>query len=511
MQSRRDQLQAHTFVVGRLVSAALRAEPNEPQTPLRRFVVGTFCGLMVAVLAVAGFAIFGVVVPGGKTSWQEPGALIVEKETGARYVFVDGQLQPVLNRTSAALILGSDMRTVSVSRRSLAGVPHGLPVGIPAAPDFLPDAGKMAGTYWRACSGLQPDETGADRSYVTLRIGPTAPAAAADAVLDPGQALLVRVAGGDIYLVWSGRRLRVPGQATLATLGYGTARQYLVGTAWLNALPAGPDLAAPDVPGRGQPGPALDGRPTRVGQVLAVPSATEEQYFLVQQDGLVPLTATAAALVLGDPETATAYPDGAVSAVRLSPAGLAAAPRAPQPAAGVGLPPTPPQPVADASTDIPCVSINLGTEPAVPVQVSLSPAATAPPVENSGRDVPRVASGLVDQVLVDPGSGVLARAQPGPGVAAGTIYLLTDTGVRYPLPGKDVADALGYAEVTPVAVPGTLLSLVPTGPPLDSTAARAVVPVTPPEQVRAQPATGTLPSPKGAQQDPGGPLSPPGT
>ena len=101
MQNRRDQVQAHAFVVGRLVSALLRAEPDAPMTPLRRFVVGTFWGALLGALAVAGFGVYGFISPGGSTAWRAGGALIVEKETGARYVFVEGELRPVVNYASA--------------------------------------------------------------------------------------------------------------------------------------------------------------------------------------------------------------------------------------------------------------------------------------------------------------------------------------------------------------------------------------------------------------------------
>ena len=490
MQNRRDQLQAHRFVVGRMASATLRAEPDAPQSPLRRFLVGTFIGLMLAVLAVAGFAVFGLISPGGKTSWQEPGALILEKGTGARYVFADGQLKPVLNHTSAKLILGGDLRTVSVSRKSLAGVPHGLPIGIPSAPDFLPDPGRLGGDQWRVCSALRPDETGADRPHVTLQVGADA---GAGTRLGSGEALVARSPAGETYLVWNGQRLRIPDQATLAALGYGTARPYAVGPAWLNAVPAGPDLKAPAVPRRGKPGPRLDGQPTVVGQVLTAPAAGGEQFFLLQADGLEPLTATAAALVLGDPDTAQAYPGGSAAAVRarpISPAALAAAPRAARPAVDAGLPATPPAIAASPTGEVPCLDISLGAERDATVQVTLATPAADRAAGEPGARSPRD-PGQVDRVLVQPGGGLLARAQPGPGVAAGTLYLLTDTGVRYPLPAEDVAGALGYGEVTPVAVPGTLLALIPAGTPLDPDAARSVLPVTPPDQIRPRPTTST--------------------
>ena len=55
----------------------------------------------------------------------------------------------------------------------------------------------------------------------------------------------------------------------------------------------------------------------------------------------------------------------------------------------------------------------------------------------------------------------------------GTVYLITDQGIRYPLgtASGDAKAALGYGETTPVAVPGSMLALIPVGPTLDATAA----------------------------------------
>src|SRR5947209_17321732 len=155
MQTRRDQVQAHTFVVGRMVSALVRAEPDAQFSPLRRFTVGLVIGVVLGGITLAGFGVYGVFSPGGSRSWKQPGVLIVEKETGARYLYVDGQLHPVLNYTSARLIVGGPPTIVQVSRNSMRGVPHGLPVGIEAAPDYLPDLARLDGTQWQVCSALR--------------------------------------------------------------------------------------------------------------------------------------------------------------------------------------------------------------------------------------------------------------------------------------------------------------------------------------------------------------------
>src|SRR5690348_16690150 len=106
-------------MVGRLISALLRAEPDLASPPLRRSWAGLVIGLILAVLAVLGFAMFGLIYPGGATAWRKPGTLILEKDTGTRYVLVGGQLRPVLNYASARLLLGTKLTVDSVSSRSL--------------------------------------------------------------------------------------------------------------------------------------------------------------------------------------------------------------------------------------------------------------------------------------------------------------------------------------------------------------------------------------------------------
>lgn len=44
MQSRRDQVQAHLFVMSRLASGMLRAEPDAPDTPAAAPPVGRWAG-----------------------------------------------------------------------------------------------------------------------------------------------------------------------------------------------------------------------------------------------------------------------------------------------------------------------------------------------------------------------------------------------------------------------------------------------------------------------------------
>src|SRR5689334_19902222 len=150
MQSRRDQVQAQSYLLGRLTTALVTAELDTLETPHRRTVTGLFGGLLVAALVAGGFTVYGLFVPGGATTWQTAGELIVEKETGSQYLYIGGTLRPVLNYTSARLLIGDQPTVDSVSYKSLAGTPRGTAIGIVGAPDSLP-AQSLAGASWTAC------------------------------------------------------------------------------------------------------------------------------------------------------------------------------------------------------------------------------------------------------------------------------------------------------------------------------------------------------------------------
>jgi len=458
VHNRRDQVHAHGFMVGRLVSALMRAEPDMAVPPLRRSWSGLLIGALLAALAVAGFAVFSLVSPGGATAWRKPGTLILDKQTGTRYVLAAGQLRPVLNYASARLLLGSKLTVDSVPTKSLRDVPRGGPVGIAGAPDALPDADRESAP-WLACAS----SAGA-KPALTLVIG-TEPA---ERPLTPSQAVLVRTSDGTTYLVTGGRRLRVTAPWVTRSLGFPDGAAIGVRDAWIDTLPAGPDLPPPATPGIGQPGANLDGRPAMVGEVLAERGADSGQrLYLLTTGGLQPMTRTAASLALSDPATAKAYPGETAAARELSPAALAASTVLPTPAWQAQLPASPPAPDALTGGRMPCVrsvpsgnrvATSLVTVPAAPVTTATSVlSGTAGASDPSGNRV-------ADQVVVAPKAGLLARTLPAPGVPGAGLYLVTEDGAKFPIENEAAAGALGYAVSSAVAVPADLLALLPTGP-----------------------------------------------
>jgi type VII secretion protein EccB len=471
MQTKRDQVQSHLCVVGRLNAAIVSGEPDAPDPPMRRVLTGGVTGLVVGALVVAGFGVYGLIKPGGSTDWKTEGALVQVKESAARYVYLGGELHPVVNFASAKLIAGQDSHLASVHENTIKNAPHGLPVGIPGAPDALPKAGSLKGQDWSVCAApVASDSTGKATDQVVLSLNAPSPAAAG--TREDG--VLVQSSDTTKYLIWHGRRHRFSTATGPFALGYRGIAPYPVAAQWLNMLPAGADLAPPPIPGRGNTGSDIGGRSTRVGQVFVASNpGTAKQYFVLFGDGLRQVNETLADLVLGDPATTAAYQGQTVAALPLQAA--AAAPHLAPGGQGAGdLPPSPPH-VTQAAGHPVCAVAHAGSPQGATVEVVVPrgglPAGGVPVADND----PRTA----DRVVVTPGTGMLARSLPAPGNESGAEYLVTDLGVKYPLPSADAISALGYEGAAPVPVPPSMLDLLPTGPALDRTRATATQPATP--------------------------------
>jgi type VII secretion protein EccB len=424
-------------------------------------------GVVIAVLLSAGAFVFGLLKPGTKDSWRASGTLVINKETGSRYLYLGGRLRPVRNYASALLLAGADMKTTTVGSASLSGAPHGAPVGISGAPDVLPEGGDLDTGPWQVCSGSATGSTG-----TTLAVGATT----AGQGLTTSQALLVSGPDKADYLVWQGSKLRLDaaGRAPEA-LGYGSTKRVPVSAAFLNSLPSGPDLTPPDVPGRGEGGPSLSGRETRVGEVfqVAVPGSAV-RYYLLRRDGLAPLTATGAALVLGDPDTREkAYGGAAVTVTDLGADALSGhlAPQSTGTGTVAELPEAPPKAVGIANGWTACArvqSAGSGTRVSVALarQSTLGLAAQAPPEGLTPACV------TVARITVRPGGGALVHALgAGGGEVGGTVYLVTDTGMKYRLATSKAMESLGYTESQAQGLPSPLLAMLPTGPDLSPEAA----------------------------------------
>ncbi|MEU1212133.1 type VII secretion protein EccB [Streptomyces sp. NPDC005790] len=486
MQSKRDQVQAHGFMMGRLSSGLLTADPDAPESPLGRTTRGVVFGVLVTVLIGAGATVYGLLRPGGNDGWRDTRNLVVNRDTGARYLWTgtDGVLHPVRNYASARLIGGSDLATVDVATASLKDIPVGSPAGIPGAPDALPGPGQLDGGAWHMCV-TGPEGPAASTSGAVTRAGVEKPGATtlvAGAPVDSrgvgaDRGILVRGPDRVEYLVWRGSRLALDRESDARNaLGYGSEQPMPVSAAFLDALAPGPALKPPEVQGRGEEGPVLGGEASRIGQLfeVSVPGGGST-YHLLRKDGLVPLTRLGAALVLGDPATQKDAYEGRSPEVRAVGADALRehSARDKGTAGSAELPDSPPVPQSSPRGTALCAQVD-GDNGGARIKSVLVPLTElAPAAVSEGTAQPLEAACVrTDVTVVRPGRGALVRALHASGAAhAGTTYLVAENGVKYRVSAKDSLAALGYAEGDISSVPAPLLAALPTGADLDPAAA----------------------------------------
>lgn len=443
MRTKREQVQAQRFIVRRIVSAMISGEPETLDLPMRRVGIAAFVGAMIFVLVFAGFWVVGLMFPGGAKSWQVDGAIIVEEETGTRYVYAQGELHPVLNYASALLVVSNGDRAVhTVHQASLKETPRGRTIGIADAPDALPTKDLFTALPWQTCSAPNPVDPTSRDSYVLIG-APLSPAADLG-----GQGLLLANAD-KFYLVLGDTKYQIA-QASLPALGTDKEQAIRVDDVLVNALATGPDLAV-DIPGRGNGGANLDGNDYRIGDVFT----NNDKFYVLVADGLAPIGELSAEL-LGTRKTP--LPTGVVSSHMSSTVVEPAAFPQRRPTIREGL---------DGNTSAVCSVFQGGTLTVAlhtPVPANLAGQTTIAPL---GKD-DKIAT--ADHVWLPGGYGSLVRAEPTPEAPGGTVYLVTDQGWKFGLTPEALA-AFGYEKLTPVPIPSTLLALLPTGPELSQQAA----------------------------------------
>jgi ESX secretion system ATPase EccB len=266
MATKRDLVEAHAFSRRRLVTAFVSGAPGgrevEPARPGRTIVGGAALG----VLLLAGAAVSGVLAGRTEVDWNNPG-LVISKEKGQPYVITRETkhpvLNPVINITSARLVLGSSVEPVIVPEKTIQEQTIGPEIGILGAPATVPDTGELVETGWTACA--------ATHHGIRTYIAPTPDASYADA-----DGFVVQ-SGRDRYLIATSAagtgayRYLLPPSAGgaqdrfLQSVGLGVGNEAVrVPSQWLDLWPAGGDLAWQSF---GIPGTAYGARLSYGGQI----------------------------------------------------------------------------------------------------------------------------------------------------------------------------------------------------------------------------------------------------
>lgn len=473
MATKKDLVEAYAFSRRRLVTAFVSGAPGgrevEPARP-GRTIVG---GLALAVLLAAGAAIAGVFAPRTPTDWLQSG-LIVSKETGQAYVILgeDGELpeedepvelRPVINITSARLILGPDVEPTLISQSTIDDQQVGEDIGILGAPATLTAPDLLLETGWTSCT--------ADGAGMRVRVASNPGVAPAD-----GRQLLVR-SQGDYWLVaqppdddtgaHGAYAYRVPPQVAgrndrtdtmLTALDAGSrAAAVKVPRDWLNLFPAGGDLdwssfeldrVGERADGAGDPGSGIP-QQAEIGDVL---TSESEGSVLLTDDGPADLDPFALA-VYENIET----PRGFVDPIAVDTL----------PSRGFGESPFedthwPSSLLTELGDTDPCAQLVTADDEVPTAQLAQTPD------EDAAAD--GVAPGR-KVVAVDPGRGAFVLSGSWEDPTHGSPYVVDAKGRANPLSGADAVDQLGYADYPVPVVPDSWMSLFDDGVELSTDAA----------------------------------------
>ncbi|NUP37561.1 MAG: type VII secretion protein EccB, partial [Streptomyces sp.] len=366
-----------------------------------------------------------------------------------------------------------------------SGLKRGATIGIPYAPDRLPDAADAAqAKIWAVCDRPGGGTGRGARQAVFVLGGDEDEALSGPSALTGDQVLYVQDENRNSYLV-DRRGTKFPlggaggaptrGQDTtgllLRTLFGETARPQTVTGTWLASLNSGTRIGFPPIDGRGGRVP-VDGVPAAkatAGTVLQATSAVGAQYYVITRKGVAPVTRFAALLLL----QANAQTDPVRISIPADPLPAFIPADWPQ-----GDPSRVNTTTGDSPRDVSCSVLHGG------MTATSSPRLTV----WAGKDYPEQILDGTASAYVTPGSGLLYQEVAGDDVSGGTLYLATDTGLRYAVSrNNDSAAAekastvrhatgqaavrLGYADVKPLSIPSAWSELLPKGPALDTTSA----------------------------------------
>ncbi|MCW2662760.1 MAG: type secretion protein EccB [Mycobacterium sp.] len=466
----RHQVSGWRFVMRRIASGIALHDTRMLVDPLRTQSRAVLMGVLIVITGLAGCFVFSLIRPNGSVGNN---AVLADRSTDALYVRVGDDLHPVLNLTSARLIVGRPVNPTAVKSAELDRFPRGNLIGIPGAPErMVQNASRDAS--WTVCDAASGTSRGAHSTGVTVMAGPPDSHGARAATLGSGQAVLVDNGSGT-WLLWDGRRSQInpADHAITNALGWGTdvPAPRPIASGLFNAIPESPPLTGPGIPNGGTP--ANYPVPAPIGAVVASYGLDQNssggvRYYAVLPDGLQPISPVLAAIL----RNTNAY--GLDQPPRLSADVVAKLPvsrmldTARYPDQQITL-------VDAAKSPVTCAS---WSKPAGAATSSLSLlSGSAVPVPDSIHTVDLVgggAQGTATRVALPPGTGYFAQTVSGgpssPGV--GSLFWVSDTGVRYGIDnesesgghGKTV-EALGLIE-PPSAIPWSMLSLFATGPTL---------------------------------------------
>ncbi|MEU0148375.1 type VII secretion protein EccB [Streptomyces sp. NPDC006288] len=511
MASRRDELNAYTFAKKRTVAAFLQPSPTGTEEGAPRPLRAVVPSLIVGALVLAGFGAWGMFKPTAPKDWDKPGTkVIVGKKSTTRYVVLetrDGKrkktlLHPVLNLASARLLLTPqqfDVVQVGDDILDAGRPPRGPILGIPYAPDRLPEASDAGSAKrWAVCE--QPGGKGNSVQKAAFVFAERDNKLTDDSNrLDGGQALYVQGQDKARYLVdASGTKYRidesVADQGHLTNALVGSRRPQAVTDDWLATLHEGDPLVFPRIPGTVGASAHIQGQlsteENKVGTVLRTRTGEGMTYHVVLDGKVQPVSEFTAWLLVNSPQTAQLNLEGEARAVGLQDF-------VPDAGTFAGQPSDWP---AHRTRQVNSTDGGGSRDTVCSVLRKVDDKGRTTLSTWAGDAYPASINAGGTSTYVTPGSGLLYTQVRGEQTKPdGSLFLVTDTGLRYAVQANGDSDAersdigsgtadqqaqdgrpeasqaqsrLGYEKVTPSLVPIAWSEFLAKGPRLDTNSAR---------------------------------------
>lgn len=213
----RHQVSGWRFVMRRIASGVALHDTRMLVDPLRTQTRAVLVGALVLITGLAGCFLFSLIRPSGVAGND---AVLADRSTAALYVKVGEELHPVLNLTSARLIVGRPDNPTTVKSAELDQFGRGNLLGIPGAPERMVQNTSRDAT-WTVCDG----QSGAGAG-LTVIAGPLAGGGEHASAL-PEQSAVLAENDGRTWLLWQGKRSPVDlnDRAVTDALGFGAGAQ----------------------------------------------------------------------------------------------------------------------------------------------------------------------------------------------------------------------------------------------------------------------------------------------
>ena len=448
------QVTGWRFVMRRIASGVALHDTRMLVDPLRTQSRSVIVGALILVTGVIGCFLFSLIRPSGSA---DDNAVLADRETAALYVKLGDQLHPVLNLTSARLITARPDNPSMVKSSALDQFPRGNLIGIPGAPERMV-ANTTRDAYWTVCDAATGSTAG-----VTVIAGQPADGGERASTLPAGHAVLAEN-GGRTWLLWNGKRspIDLADRAVTGGLGIGVdiAAPQPIAAGLFNAIPEAPPLVTPAIPNAGLLSTLPLPEPVPVGAVVVAYDADNTlRHYVVLTEGLQPISPVVAAILRNSNSWGLAQPP------RLDADAVARLPEAR--AVDTDSYPTDRVTLVDVAAHPVTCAAWAEPEGAQGSSLTLLSGSTLP-IPDAMRTVALVSSGAeggpANRVALPPGTGYFVDS-------GGSLFWVSDTGVRYGIDtgtDADTVKALGLTSA-PLPIPWSVLSQFAAGPTLSRT------------------------------------------